>query len=52
MGLDAFVMCACYARGLTAPPPYRRLVHLDDDGNLALDLPWDGYEMEHLALES
>src|SRR5215468_9378822 len=49
MGLDASVMCNCYARGLTTPPPHREYVRVDTEGYLELDLPWESHQAEHLA---
>lgn len=51
MGLDASVMCNCYARGLTTPPPHREQVRIDNEGYLALDLPWESHQAEHRAFD-
>lgn len=40
MGLDAYVNCGCWSRGLTTEPPVpRELIALDEDGSLRLTLP-------------
>ncbi len=52
MGLDASVMCNCYARGLTTTPPYRECVRVDDEGYLGLDLPWESHRAEHDAFDN
>src|SRR3954466_6093552 len=45
MGLDATVMCNCYAQGLTTPPPVaRELIYFNRDGYLSINLPYDGNE--------
>ncbi len=49
MGLDATVMCTCWARGLLSPSPFSAPIVLDDEGYLGLDLPWEGHEDEHMA---
>src|SRR5436309_15439659 len=50
MGWDASVMCNCWKEGKTTPPPVRsELIHLDEEGYLALALPWEGNEDKHEA---
>jgi hypothetical protein len=52
MGLNASVMCTCYARGQTATPPTPERVRLDADCYLMLDLPWEGHAAEHEAFDT
>lgn len=49
MGLDASVMCTCYAEGKIKTPPNADRVHVDEEGFLSLDLPWEGHTAEHIA---
>jgi len=39
MGLDAFVRCDCWEKGLQVPPALKPHVYLDDEGSLALREP-------------
>jgi hypothetical protein len=53
MGLDATVMCTCYAEGRTTPPPVApSLVHVDDDGYLALRGGYGDSEAMDLRFEA
>ncbi len=55
MGLSAYVNCACYRRGNTRPfplPPLESYFRFDVDGVLGLDLPYEGYEIEHDTVQS
>lgn len=52
MGLDASVMCNCYREGRTlAPPVPADLIYLDNQGFLALNLPYDGNEDAYLKFD-
>src|SRR5215510_15478041 len=52
MGLDAAVRCRCWEDGKTAQPvPFAEHVHIDSDGRISLDLPWDNNEQKHLRFE-
>ena len=50
MGLDASVMCNCYAGGLTTPPPHQEHVCVQE-GYLELDTPWETHQAEHCAFD-
>lgn len=55
MGLSAYVNCACYRRGTARPfplPPLETFFRFDVDGVLGLDLPYEGYEIEHNTVQS
>src|SRR6185295_5243217 len=41
MGLDASVMCRCFAEGKVALPTFAKQVKIDEEGFLNLDLPSD-----------
>jgi len=50
MSVGAYVNCACYRRGKTAPFPlaeWKSRFRFDVEGVLGLDLPYEGYEREH-----
>ena len=47
MGLDASVRCRCWEEGKCTPPPYSDFVHLDNEGYVNLDLPWQSHRDEH-----
>ena len=52
MGLDAFVRCRCLQDGLTTEPPVpAELIVEDEDGYLALSLPYDGNEDKYAAFD-
>lgn len=50
MGLDAYVHCRCWQDGLTPPPPAEP-VGFDAEGALGLQLPVEGHEAEHDAVD-
>jgi hypothetical protein len=47
MGLDATVMCTCFAEGRSSPSPFPELVSLDAEGYVSLNLPYAGHEEHH-----
>jgi hypothetical protein len=49
MGLDASVMCNCYAQELTTPPPFPAEFIQMQDGFLVLNIPETGNEDEMVA---
>ena len=52
MGLDADVRCRCWEEGRVAsPPPFAQHVRVDEEGWPGLDLPWQGNQDKHRALD-
>ncbi|HYM00411.1 MAG TPA: hypothetical protein VEZ90_15765 [Blastocatellia bacterium] len=50
VGLDATVMCTCFADGLCEPPPFAEKIIVDQEGYLSLDIPWEGNQDKYSAL--
>lgn len=51
MGLDASVMCNCYAQGRCTPCPFPAAFTIDDEGFPLLNLPQRGHEADHDQFE-
>ncbi len=54
MGLGAYVNCTCFQRGTVKPFPIPEWImrfRFDVEGGLGLDLPYEGYEREHDAVQ-
>jgi hypothetical protein len=47
MGICASVMCTCWAAGLIEDPPFVEHLRLDENGFLALDLPYETNPVQH-----
>lgn len=53
MGLDAYVRCTCWEEGKTKPAPVKRehIIVDEETDELDLDLPWEGHQNDHAALQ-
>lgn len=51
MGLDATVMCTCWAERRIPAPPFADLLLLSEDGYLTLAVPYEGNEALHAELD-